>query len=231
MASLEDVANRAQNALNDAGAATWSQSIIEEWVREAIRDYNSYFRRTTTENVTMPSTTNTVDVSPLAREVLAVEYPKDQDSPIYLNRMNRFHPDFYKNSTNFDFEPVNEWGQTEDGGYDPYLTFSTDLASGQQLRVTERAIHDSDLASADLVTIPDEHQHLLILFVLWKAHSERTITEAQDPDTTIRMINQMKQAAQMAEQDYRRAISQALKNTAQGGWTLPWKSDTHDRIY
>jgi hypothetical protein len=233
MADLSDIADRAQNAINDAGASTWPQAIIEEWVTEAIRDYNSYFRHTVTQNVVMASTGRTVDLSQNTREVLSVEYPRDEDPPQYYPRMNRYHPDFYKNDTNFDFEPVNEWGESVllEAGTDPHLIFSADIDESETIRVVSRNIHETNLLSGTLVTVPDEHQHLLILFVVWKAHSERTITEAQNPDTSIRLINQMKQAAMMAEQDYRRAIKLAQHNAAEGGWTVPWAADGYDRIY
>lgn len=231
MAILSAVADRAQNALNDAAAGTWSQTIIEEWVCEAIRDYNLYFHRTVKAVSSIATSATTLTLSRLAREVLHVEYPYNETPPQYLTRKNRYAPDFYDSDDNFDFEPVGEYGTTDDGGTSPYLIFSSAPTVGEQIAVFYGALHTAELASGDQVSVPDEHQHLLVLFVLWKAHSERTITEAQDPDTTIRMINQMKQAAMAAEQDYRRAIKQALQAAAQGGWTPPWKMDTYDRIY
>jgi hypothetical protein len=231
MALVSALADRAQNAMNDAAAGTWSQTVVEEWICEAIRDYNLYFRRTATSISSIATSADTLSLPRLCREVLHVEYPANEDPPQYLTRKSRYAADFYDADDNFDFEPVGEYGQTLDGGVDPYLVFSQAPTVGEQISIFYVALHDAELDSSDLVTIPDEHHHLLILFVVWKAHSERVLTEAQDPDTTIRMINQMKQAAQMAEQDYRRAIKQAQQTAAQGGWTRPWQADTHDRIY
>lgn len=233
MATLEEVADRAQNAINDANAGTWSQTIIEEWVCEGIRDYNSYFHRTTEDSYPITSNASTLSLGNLVREVISVEYPTGDSPPTYLNRLSRYHPDFYKRDDNYDFEPVNEWGESVllSAGTAPYLVFSSDVASGETVTVTTRSIHDPALLNSELVTVPDEHQHLLILFVLWKAHSERTISEAQDPDTTIRMIHQMKLAAQAAEQDYRRAVAATQEMAALGGWVIPWKVDDYDRIY
>jgi hypothetical protein len=232
MATVANIADRAQNAMNDAAAGTWSQAIVEEWICEGIRDYNLYFRRTVTESLSILNAVDTRTLSRLCREVIHVEYPTGDDPPTYLHRKNRYAADFYDADDNFDFEPVGEFGlKGEDVGNSPYLIFSFTLTAGETLTVLERAIHDAELDSGDQVTVPDEHQHLLILFTVWKAHSERVLTEAQNPDTTIRMINQMKQAAQMAEQDYRRAVKQAVETTAQGGWTAAWRMDKHDRIY
>jgi len=231
MAILSALADRAQNAINDAAAGVWSQNIIQEWVCEAIRDYNTYFRRTMTSSHSISSSSRTLTLSRLIREVLHVEYPANEDPPQYLTRKNRYAPDFYNSDDYWDFEPINEYGFTEDGGTSPYIVFSTAPTVGETVVVLSRALHDAELSSGSLVTVPDEHQHLLVLFVLWKAHSERTITEAQNPDTSIRLIQQMKTAAQMAEQDYRRAIKLAQQATAPGGWTPPWEVDTHDRIY
>ena len=231
MALLSDVADRAQNAINDAGVGTWSQAVIEEWVTEAIRDYNNYFHRTLTISQSIASDASTLTLSRMVREILHVEYPAGNSPPTLLKRRSRYAADFYQRDDYFDFEPVGEYGVTEDGGVSPYLVFSNNPTVDDTIVVLTRAIHEAELDSDELVTIPDEHQHLLVLFVLWKAHSERTITQAQDPDTSIRMIQQMKEAAKMAEADYRRAIELAQQTAGASGWTPPWQMDSHDRIY
>ena len=231
MATLANIADRAQNALEDPSAATWTQALIEEWVCEAIRDYNLYFRRTATTAYNISSSSTTLTLSRLCRQVMSVEYPTGEDPPTYLTRMDRYHPDFYKRDDNYDFEPVDEYGQTEDGGYSPYLVFSEAPDTGETVTVIYRAIHDAELESSDLVTIPDEHQHLLVLFVTWKAFHEQAMDEAKNPDTTTRLVQQMNLTAIAAEENYRRAMKQAIQMTGAGGWTTPWKADEHDRIY
>lgn len=231
MATLQNLIDRLQNAINDISVDTWSEAILGEWLCDGIRDYNNYFRRTATAVYNPATSSETLNLSRLCREVLSVEYPTGNDPPDYLNRLPRFHPDFYDDDDNFAFEPVGEYGQTDDGGTNPFLIFSSAPTVGETITVVYRALHDAELDTGDLVTVPDEHQHMLILFGVWKAHTERTATQMQAPDTTIRMIQQMKEAARIAEADYRRAVQVALRMAAQGGWTQAWTMDTHDRIY
>lgn len=231
MATVANIADRAQNALEDAGAATWSQSLIEEWVCEAIRDYNLYFRRTASTAYIITSSSRSLSLHRFCREVMSVEYPTGEDPPTYLNRMNRYHPDFYKRDDNYDFEPVNEYGYTVSGGTSPYLIFSAAPDTGETVTVLYRAIHDAELEAGGLVTVPDEHQHLLVLFVTWKAFHEQAMDEAKNPDTTTRLVQQMNLTAIAAEENYRRAMKQALQMSGAGGWTPPWKADGYDRIY
>ena len=49
--TLAELADRAQITLNDAGAGTWPQATIEEWVVEAIRDYTQTFPRTMRKSI------------------------------------------------------------------------------------------------------------------------------------------------------------------------------------
>ena len=232
MATLEDLADRAQNAIGDAGAGTWSQAVVEEWICEGIRDYGMYFRRTVTEVLQITTENDSREVSRFCREVIHVEYPTGDDPPTYLKRKSRYAPDFYDTEDHFDFEPTDQYGHTDEvNATSPYLVFSFTLDSDETLTVLERCIFDAELESGDSITIPDEHMHLLILFVVWKAHSERAVTEAANPDSSIRMLQQMKEAARIAEADYRRALDQAQVMAGMGGWTPPWKADGHDRIY
>ncbi|MFN2226791.1 MAG: hypothetical protein ACK2UY_10795 [Anaerolineae bacterium] len=231
MALLSELADRAQNAVDDASGGVYTQAVIEEWICEAIRDYNNYFRRTLTISQNIATDASTLTVSRLVREVLHVEYPSGNSPPTLLTRKSRYAADFYHAVDNFDFEPVGEYGATEDGGVSPYLIFSSNPTVSDGIVVLTRAIHDAELDSTDLVTVPDEHHHLLVLFVVWKALSERTASQSKYPDTTIRLIQQLKESARIAEADYRRAIALAQETAGSSAMTPAWVMDKHDRIY
>ena len=81
------------------------------------------------------------------------------------------------------------------------------------------------------IQLPEHHEHLLILFVLWKAHQHRISKELQGPDTTIQLMSQFKAAAWEARDAYHQAIRNAEERQLSSGYTGTWKSDDFDRIY
>ena len=108
---------------------------------------------------------------------------------------------------------------------------SASPSTGEQIYVHYSRLYDTDLVSADQITIPPEHEPIILAFVIWRAHQERLATEAQNPDTTIRMLQQMKLAVQSTEFTYRQMLRRAKAANALGGPTGPWEVDGYDRIY
>jgi hypothetical protein len=82
-----------------------------------------------------------------------------------------------------------------------------------------------------VVTVPEEHEFLLALYVIWTAFKERAATQLQDPDTTSDVLQKTVNAEMQAHQEYRTAIRNAEVHRAEGGWTGPWKTDIYDPIY
>lgn len=231
MTTLTQLADRAQLQLNDATAGTWPQATVEQWCIDAIADYSQSFPRTREIAVQISGadpghafnmTTDTIDV-------VLVEYPSGEDPPEYLKRRPRTHPNFY------DYEGYYDIQLTHDSQEYPQIYLSEEPSDGETITMTVKAHHDVMLQGGDDITVPVEHESILILYVLWQAFKERLATEQQDPDTTLQgavtLLQQLVKGAQQAEAEYRRALERAKAARSESAITGPWTADTHDRIY
>ena len=229
--TLAEIADRAQLTLNDTGASTWPQDTIEEWVVEAIRDYTQVFPRTIRSSITISGSSpgHSFDMAPDYISMILVEYPGDQSPPKYLQRRRRTHPQFYGYEGFYDIETTGD--MTEN----PTLYLSQEPSDGEKIYWTAKCHHDTTLVSGDDITVPEHHEGLLLLFVLWQAFKERLATEEQDPDTTlaghVTLLQNLVKGANQAEREYKAALERAKANIADGGPTGTWAADPHDRIY
>jgi hypothetical protein len=228
MTTLLQLADRCQLALNDSGVGTWPQATVEAWVLDAIRDYSQYFPRVRTSTTTITTPGSTPHVFDLPGDFLAVvlvEFPDGEDPPEYLQLRSRTRDGFWDYTGFYDIEP------SHDAATAGKLYLSESPTAGEAYTLTWLAPHDTDLDPGDTITVPEDHESLLLLYVLWQATRERMATQEQDPDTTIHILQQMVKAAEQAEADYRRALERAAAHRAPGGWTGPWRADVHDPIY
>jgi len=225
MTTLAQIADRAQRALSDGLAGTWSQTDIEKWICEAILDYSTHFPRTETETISCTASTHAYDLATDYIDTILVEYPKDEDPPEYLARLARTHPSFWGNDGFYDIEPARQ------AGTQATLYISDTPTASEEIEHTYSAHHTVKLNSDSAITVPEYHEPILILYVLWAAYTERLSQEEQGPDTTIHLMEQYRTAAQTAWTHYQDAITQAIKQQARGGITGPWRADIHDPIY
>lgn len=233
MTTVAALADRCQILLSDTKEATWTQDVIESLVLEGIRDYSTYFQRHAQylfwEDLSAGQ--QTFELPDDFREMLRVEFPINEDPPRYLKHRPITHPDFWTEPGYYDYHRQPD-ARTSDPANTLYIS-DDDLEVTQFLRITYSAAHDTDLGSTDAISVPIEHEHIIELFVVWKAMVERTTFYIRTPITEadVTIIQQMKLAAESAERSYRAAISAATARTNQGGYTGPWALDGHDRIY
>jgi hypothetical protein len=224
--TLTELTDRAQNAINDAAAGTWSQAVIQQWCRDAVADYSTHFLRFEEQTINCVTDQHYYALANAQRGIISVEYPYGEDPPRYLARRPVTHPKFWDQDGYYDVEDYQDHTDTD------MLWISDNPTTGEQIKVIHSAMyHSIALASSHTIEVPPEHEPLLLLFVVWRAHTERMSTEAQNPDTTIRMLQQMKLAVQAAEYGYHQALRDAKQAQAVGGWVPPWQVDDHDRIY
>ena len=231
MTTLAQLADRCQNTLSDAGAGTWSQALVEEWVVDGIRDYSQRFPRTRNYSITF-SGSDLGHVFDLTSDLIAVqlvEFPGDQDPPEYCKRKSRTDPDFWTQDGYYDVQALHD--QTEYS----QLYLSQEPVDGQKLYLSVTCYHDVTLVSGDDLTIPLSHEYIVELFVLWQAFKERLSAEEQDPDTSlagnVTFLQQLVKGAKQAEEEYRRALKRAEDTRSESAVTGPWAADRHDRIY
>ena len=225
--SITNVADMAQVALSDTGAATWSQAEVEGFVLEAIRDYGSHFHRIAVQTITCTNGTQVYDVNNDFIAAVLVRYPLADTPPVFLDRKTRKDPAFWESDDYYDITAKNTEGSAGS------ITISKDPATSDQIYLTYQAMYydpDADIPTTNCL-VPDVHVPLLILFVQWKAAVERLNNELIAPDRSINLIDDMNAAVDTARRSYERAIDRAKAAGYQSRWTEPWTGDIHDPIY
>ncbi|NLF10199.1 MAG: hypothetical protein GX597_00250 [Anaerolineaceae bacterium] len=230
MPTLATLADRVQVLLNDPDATIWSQLAIEQWLVDGLREYSIHFPRTRYISALTQAGLQKIELPEDFIAVLEVEFPRTDDPPHrYLQRLARTHPDFWQRDCYYDVEASNA-----NPGSLSTLYLSA-VPNGESLGITYAAYHvpmEADGEPSTLqVTVANQHEHIIEQYAVWQAHVHRLATEVQNPDLTIRLMQQYKLAVQATETSYRTSLREAMKARASSGWTGPWKSDVHDRIY
>ena len=205
--------------------------MVEEWVIDGIRDYSQRFPRTDTISIAMSGTDlgHEFDISTDVIALVLVEYPGDEDPPVYLKRRPRTHSQFYGHEGYYDYLVTNDATEYS------VLYLSEEPTDGEKVYITYLCHHDVTLSSGDDITVPVTHESIIELYVIWQAFKERLSAQIQDPDTSlagnVTLLQQLVKGATQAEQEYRRALQRAQEARSQSALSGPWKADDHDRIY
>lgn len=230
MPTLSQLADRVQLLLNDTEGTVWSQLSIEQWIVDGVREYSIHFPRTCYLSGLTADGLQEIELPEDFIAMLQVEFPRTDDPPHrYLKRLARTHPDFWQRDYYYDVEPTNASPEATS------TLYLSAVPTGQSIGLTYSAFHIPTYADGEpslmQASVPHQHEHIIEQFAVWQAHVQRLATEVQDPDLTIRLMQQYKLAVQTTEASYRASLREAMKARAASGWTGPWKADIHDRIY
>jgi hypothetical protein len=230
MTTINKLADRVQLLLNDPEGTTWSQLAIEQWLVDGMREFSNHFPRTQFLSCLTNEGLQVIELPEDFIAMLQVEYPRTDEPPHrYLQRLDRTHPDFWKRDCHYDIEPSNAEPQL------PAMLYLSAMPQGESIGLIYTAYHLPMYADGEPtighITVAHYHEHIIEQYAVWQAHVQRLATEVQNPDLTIRLMQQYKLAVQATEASYRASLRDALKARAASGWTGPWKADAHDRIY
>jgi len=230
MTTITQLRLRVLNLLNDPSGTTWGALPIEQWLVDGIREYSIHFPRTVRQSFLTVAGVHEIEMGEDFQAMFQVEFPRTDDPPHrYLQRLERTHPDFWKRDCYYDVEPANAEPQI------PAILYLSALPKGESIGITYAACHLPMFADAEPtlldITVAHQHEQIIELYAVWQAHVHRLATEVQDPDLTIRLMQQYKLAVQATEASYRASLRDAMKARAASGWTGPWRADVHDRIY
>ena len=203
-----EVVDRCENALNDAGNAEWTTAEIAEWLNDFVRDYSQYFPLVKTQNITAIASTHEYNLNVDFTGVLSVEYPTSQDPPEYLSRLVYTHADFWTGSRWYDI--VTRSNDTD--ADELWISDTPDGGEGIDVIYNGRHAIIADTSSiSGNNTVPPEHQHLAIKFVMWQATLQLMFAEQVSPTSSSSLLMaQLSQNARRLEASYHTAIRQAL---------------------
>jgi hypothetical protein len=217
-------------ALGDAAGDTWDRTdVIIPWAKEAMLAFP--ILRPTTETITVAIVAKHAHKLALDfREIVSVEYPIDEEPPVFLTRMNYFDPYFYASEDHFDVSRY----------YLDYLEYtgwmvitSKLLEIGEEIKVNYLANHNVDLADddSDVISISDEYEHILVAYVVAKAYRERLSYYSQNPTVYTNLIYQMVTMVEKADARYQQLINEAIAKASESRTSQHMGADKFDRIY
>ena len=230
MTTPSELTDRLEILLNDETNATWTVPDLQEFLNNAMRDYSIQFPRTVSTTINCVADQQTYDLPSDCIGLLLVAYPGADDPPTYLERRARTHDAFWDYEGYYDVQ-YSGTGEGDSPTTRGTLYISQAPAAGETINIAYSATHNTDLKDIEHITVPDEHEHLLLLFAVWQASLERLATEQQNPDMTTNLINSLSRATEHNEQAYRRSLKAAHDARNISGLSGPWKSDIHDPIY
>jgi len=212
-------------AIDDPTNQQWIRATLIMWAKEAMRVFP--ILRPNQDSYLFVGSTHTVELPADFREIVSVEYPKNQDPPVYLKRMNWLDQDFYSTEQNYDVDH----DYADGTGWVLYL--SRLMVADDTLNINYLATHETDLDddSADLITVPDEYVNILIAYVIMKAYRERLSAYMQDPTAFTQVVAQMVEAVTRAEAHYTTLVTSAQAYLAASRPSPKRKVDAFDRVY
>lgn len=206
MTTLQGLIDASEADLGDSANSIWSAADIEQWCRDAIGDYGQHFR--VRQRLTVALSANDHDYTLAADDfldVIAVEYPSGQDPPRFLRRRYFLREDFFDRDGFFDVEPNRDESV---GG--PTLYLSANPAAGQSAVVIYEARPEPPSATSGTIPVPKDHEHILRLFVAWRARLQLQAAEEASPTSNSSLLmSQLAQNADRARRAYVDALSKA----------------------
>lgn len=218
----QQLVDRTQIQISDSGAVVWAESVVIDWLKDAIRDYSLHFPRRVSALFAASDGVyeygSSFDIG--TREVISVEHPVGNTPPTFFRQLSFTHPDFY-NGDYYDFMHL---GSDAEPDYSLHFWLSTPR-DGENVQVWTLADQKTSYTLlADNIGIPEKHQPILMQFVYWKATLELLAQEQQAPTSNSSLLmSQINQNARDAKNRYDGMIRNALASTESRSRFVNWR--------
>jgi hypothetical protein len=200
---------------------------VEQWARDAIRDYSMHFPLRKIQTLATSLNDNTYDLAADFIDVVSVEYPTGEDPRKYLKRRPVSHPDFWSADGFYDIVPNEDATNTNE------LWISTDPAAAEGIDVYYDAQHSAAIALGTAITVPDRHVHILRQYVIWQAILQRANLEHANPTSNSSLLmSQLMTDSERARRAYVDLLAKGLF-ALQRSAVVSWKDQDEGtkRIY
>lgn len=213
-------------ALDDAGASVFTDAELLSFLNESIREYSQHLPRISTASLATISNTRSYSLPYDLINVLAVEYPTDEEPPSFLTRLGRKRRDFLTSTFSYDFLPRLDLTNA------PTLLLSFDPDAAETITVTYQHPHDHELTADSYITVPTEHHHVLIQYVLFACSRQLQANEEAAPTSSSSLLmSQYASNTRRYELAYLNALNRILFQRRGQSDTTAWQMDRWDRIY
>jgi hypothetical protein len=224
--TAQNLVDQAQNSLDDSGASVFSEAELLQWLNEAIREYSQHFPRKLYTDITAVADTREYNVAWNANAILSVEYPYGQDPPEYSHRRH-YAARGWSDDEFYDFVSRKDLTAT------PQIWLSFEPTADEVLRVFYTAPHVYTLILADNVTVPGEHHHVLIQYVLFAAARQLQQAEQASPtNSSSLLMAQLANNTRRLELAYLNALNRILFHRQGNSQAVVWgEAPGVQRIY
>jgi len=218
MTTRGDFRESLRNVLSDK--SQWRDTLVNEWINDAIRDYSRHLPRLAASTIPMVAGTKNYDLSTYeALAIREVEYPISQTPRRLLTYLPR---------ENYGFDG----GQYYDLKNDLTVLYMGETPSaGEYLYIEYDKLHTIPSTDGVSLTVPDGHLEALRLFVVWKALTQLAMDENVSVDRDRADAGSLGLNAYRAERAYRSHVREMLANVARSEFTGPWRADKFDQVY
>ncbi len=211
-------------------ACEWSQTVIEGWLKSAIKDYSMRFPRGLTTTFEAVIGVFEYDLPLDMIYVRAVEYPEASSAkiPPYLVQKNFTEPGFWTNP----FYDIIQNGSASTA--DKLIIGQIPTEAEDNIVVLYYGLHDTELIDTTVVTVPEYHHDALVLYALWQASVSRREKSLVDvPDNKV-LFDRLQRNPFSLRLDYFTVLSQGQKAAtgkdvaARDDWVPGWLKTVGD---
>lgn len=226
MTTLAQMISRSRNALSDPDEETWSDALLEEWLRDAVRDYSRYIPRALPENQNFSSAPFNQFNPPFAfQAIVSMRHYYNSGADYRFVTRKDWHDLAFQDGSGYYYHVR----KRSDANETDLIMLSFDVAEtpAEYIQFDYLADHEWLFDNPDyILSVIERDEPILIQYVIWRAWLERSSLEARNPDSTTLLLSTHATNADKAERAYRRMIKDAieLQNTATSN-TARWKMD------
>ena len=208
----------------DISAYEWSDAQLNDFIDRAFLEYSQHFPLWGQATIASDDGSHEFDLPMGCRSVLRVEYPASQVPPVFLERRERSHPDFYLEDGYYDLVWKGDETTTS------LLIVSNEGAAGTYISVEYTYDHPALANDTTDVTVDQRHMELVVLFVRLCVLQERASEEAANPDPTTLILSTIEMNVERAERIYQARLK-AFKESAMESRRTVWRMDKWDGGY
>lgn len=213
-------------ALDDAGSAHFTDAELLSFLNEGIREYSQHLPRIDETTIVAVAQTSDYALPADCTAVLSVEYPLNQWPRTWLTYTRHARADFSIARDAYDYTQPNDADTT------PTLILSFRPTAGEMLLVTYQRPHDHALTAADNITVPSEHHHVLIQYVMFAAARQLQAKEEANPSSPNSLLmSQYATNTRRYELIWLNGIQRILYQRRGKSARIAWEMDNYGRIY
>lgn len=206
------------------GTNRWSIAQVQEWLKQAIRDYSIRFPIPATTTIATTSGTYAYQLPPLFMTMLSV---RDHTTSPPTKYRHKVHNAYNFWNEHYLYDVIEGTQATRAQLCLPNATTTT-------LTIHYHSQHNPNLANNDVVTVDPLHHDLLELYCVWQAwvaRRETAVSQLEKQDIDEKEYDRIRSAVYATRLDYFTAASQAAKYQEGQSAVIVWRTDETETIY